>query len=297
MSLLQSLHSILSCPDDGSELRIFSDLLECVQCKRQYPSYAPNLVELLPLQPSMPDDGSAYAASYATIRKKSFEWREDRVAWGAPEVFPAAWVERRNRQVTAVRNLICEDAGPRNLLCDFSAGAGYYTLEYANDWKHVVHCDLSVNSLTYTHRKAAKLGVQNILFVRMDYLRPPFRRSLQRIICLDSLVRGDKHETRLLHAIQGSLGEGGKAIVDFHNWWHNPVRRLGLLTNNFGANRSYSRGEVKRLVASAGIANGDHIPFHQEIRRDFPLKSVLEHVLPPTRLMYRFGNETNRASS
>jgi hypothetical protein len=289
MSILRELYRIFSCPDDGAGLRLFVDSLECIRCKRQYPILAHNMVELLPLQASPLEDSSAYARGYTAEGEMPFSWRPDSLAWGAPEEFPRDWVERKYRQVAAVRGLLDESAEPKSLLCDFSAGAGYYTLAYAKDWRSVVHCDLSVDSLNYTHRKSAKLGIDNILFARMDYLRPAFRRSLQRVICLDSLIRGEPHEKLLLQSIRNSLDERGAAIVDFHNWWHNPLRRLGLLRNNFGANRSYGRRELDRLLSAAGIAGSNCFPFHQE-------SSFLQHFLPPTRWMYRFSGEASHAT-
>jgi SAM-dependent methyltransferase len=289
MNPLRELYRTLNCPDDGGGLRLFTDSLECVQCQRQYPILARNMIELLSLEPAPPDDCSPYASDYQATRSQRFEWRPASLAWGAPEYFPKTWVERKRRQVAAVRSLILDGAEPRILFCDFSAGAGYYTLAYAKDWRHVAHCDLSVDSLNYAHRKAEKLGLENILFIRMDYLRPAFRRSLQCVICLDSLIRGEWHERRLLESIHGSLAPDGAAVVDFHNWWHNPIRRLGLLRNNFGPNRSYSKTETARLLASVRIAKPQCFPFHQEIDPSSPLRSTLERVLPSTRWMYRFS--------
>jgi SAM-dependent methyltransferase len=297
MNILRELHGTLKCPDDGGELRMFDGCLECMLCKRQHPVLAANMVELLPLEASLLGTGSAYATGYTAERETPFVWRRDSLAWGAPEAFPRKWVERKYRQVAAVRRLLNEDAEEtRSLFCDFSAGAGYYTLAYATDWRSVMHCDLSVDSLNYAHRKAARLGIDNILFVRMDYLRPPFRRGLQRVVCLDSLIRGESHEKLLLQSIRNSLDMGGAAIVDFHNWWHNPLRRVGLLRNNFGANRSYRKRELNRLFAAAGIAGSNCFPFHQESSPSIFLRRTLPYVLPPTRWICRFSAGTSLAT-
>jgi SAM-dependent methyltransferase len=289
MKPLEALRSVLRCPDDGSELRLSGLVLECFGCGRCYPVLAENVVELLPSSGALTGAGSAYGRDYAAARAAPFEWREDTLAWGAPESFPSKWVERKHRQVAAVERLIPAGAFARDLFCDFSAGAGYYTLEYAKAWRYVIHCDLSVDSLTYARRKAASRGLRNILFLRMDYLRPAFRRSLECVACLDSLIRGKNHERLLLRAIRGSLAPGGSAVVDFHNWWHNPIRRLGLLRNNFGGNRSYREREIRGLLASAGISGFERFAFHQELSPDCPGGGVVRTLLPPTRWMYRFG--------
>lgn len=296
MSPLQELLPILSCPDDGGKLQESGAALECVVCARLFPVVAPNLVELLPSFAALPKNGSAYGDGYAAERERSFAFRDDALAWGAPEQFSTQWVEKRYRQVDAVRAVLSEIDREQGVLCDFSAGAGYYTLTYAKEWRHVVHCDLSVDSLAYAHRKAARLGLGNILFVRMDYLRPPFRGTLDHVMCMDSLIRGKEHERLLLQTIHAALRKGGAAVVDFHNWWHNPIRRLGLLRNNFGENRSYAGREARQLLAEAGISEPRYFPFHQESARHPVVHSLLRRVLPPTRLVYRFGTGGSHAS-
>ncbi len=297
MSLLQNLLPTLSCPDDGGALRQQGESLQCATCERRFPVLAPNLIELLPSTEALQQDGSPYAADYAAEHSRSFAFRKDAVAWGAPEYRSGSWVERKYRQVEAVRSLLLDGVGSREVIGDFSAGAGYYTFAYASQWRHVVHCDLSADALTYAQRKAERAGLRNILFVRMDYLRPPFRGSLDRVICLDSLIRGEAHEKRLLRTIRGALQPGGAAVVDFHNWWHNPVRRLGLLRNNFGQNRSYVGSEVKRLLDEAGVVAPRYVPFHQETAGHPVLRGLLQRVLPPTRLIYRFDVEGANAAT
>jgi SAM-dependent methyltransferase len=289
MSPLQTLLPILSCPDDGGSLRRDGGSLQCTACERRFPVLASNLVELLPSDGALQPDGSPYAAEYVAERNRGFHFREDAVAWGAPEYRTDEWVERKYRQVAAVRSLLLDGAEAGGVICDFSAGAGYYTFSYAPEWRHVVHCDLSVDALNYAHSKAERMGLRNILFVRMDYLRPPFHGSLDRVVCLDSLIRGESHEKHLLRTIQRALRPGGAAVVDFHNWWHNPIRRLGLLRNNFGENRSYAGSEVRRLLDEAGVVGPEYRPFHQETARSEVLRLLLRRVLPPTRLVYRFG--------
>jgi SAM-dependent methyltransferase len=289
MNPLQELLPILSCPDDRGALREAGEGLECAGCGRRFPVLAPNVVELLPSAEALGNDGSAYAADYLAERSRGFAFREDAVAWGAPEERPGPWVERKYRQVEAVRELLLDGEPASGVMCDFSAGAGYYTFAYAREWRHVVHCDLSADGLAYAHRKAERQGLRNILFVRMDYLRPPFQGTLDRVVCLDSLIRGEAHEKRLLGTIRGALRPGGAAVVDFHNWWHNPIRRLGLLRNNFGPNRSYAAREVRRLLAEAGVVAPEYVPFHQETANNAMVRGLLRRVLPPTRLLYRFG--------
>jgi hypothetical protein len=93
----------------------------------------------------------------------------------------------------------------------------------------------------------------------------PFNNTLQQIICTDTLIRGRLHEILLLNSLHNALSDGGQALVDFHNWWHNPLRRLGLMSQNFGHNMSYTRKTAEKIVLVAGISKWKYFPFRQEI--------------------------------
>src|SRR5260370_29930293 len=118
---------------------------------------------------------------------------------------------------------------------------------------------MSVDSLQYARRRSRKMDVANVFFLRVDYFALPFCQSLNRILCLDTLIRGRDHEKALLGQIQGALAGEGSAIVDFHYWWHNPLRRLGLLPQNFGLNQSYTRRDSERLLWESGIEDWRYI--------------------------------------
>jgi len=75
--------------------------------------------------------------------------------------------------------------------------------------------------------------------------------------------------------------------VDFHNWWHNPLRRLGLLPENFGENRSYTKSEVQQLLKQAGIDEVVVGAFIQEADAQRLSARVLARLLPARRFMVR----------
>jgi SAM-dependent methyltransferase len=194
-------------------------------------------------------------------------------------------MHRKTRQVERVMKIVSAQAGPGGLsFCDLTGDAGHYTFAAASRFRWVLHCDLSLDALAYASRKASTLGIENILFLRVDYFRPPFRASIDRMICMDTLIRGPAHEVRVLRAMKESLAPGGEALVDFHNWWHNPFRRLGLLPDNFTGNASYTSTSSLLLLERAGIDRCRYFGFHQEFREG----SVRGKLVPPTRLMYLF---------
>lgn len=77
--------------------------------------------------------------------------------------------------------------------------------------------------------------------------------------------------------------------MDFHNWWHNPLRRLGFLPNNFMGNKSYTRKELTSLLSSSGIGEFDTRPFVQEVDPRAAPGKILARFFPATRLMVRLA--------
>jgi SAM-dependent methyltransferase len=290
---------LLSCPDDGAPLRYVSSELQCSSCARRFALHADNLAEILPRRPcELPASvNSAYHQGYLRAFERPYRYDEKSLAWGAEETASESWVRKRRRQVAAVQPLITEGiTAGESVLCDIAAGAGYYTFAYAHLFRFVLHCDLSVDNLSYAWRKARALGLHNILFLRADYFAPPFDQSLSRILCLDTLIRGDAHDSILLAAISRSLKPVGCAVVDLHNWWHNPLRRLGLLPENFHENRSYRRPEADQLLRSVGIQDCSVRQFLQEFDPGAAGVGFLSKIFPSTRLIYRFAPAPTRAS-
>ena len=166
---LADVVSLLCCPDDGGRLHQTRGELQCAACERRFPKYGENLVEILPkCQQQLP---SSISLDYRTRYKEAFDQKyhddPESLAWGAEEGVAESWSLRRRRQVEFVRPLIIEGTSRLDfVLCDITGGAGYYTLDYAHLFRLVLHCDLSVNNLSYARRKAHLLGIGNIFFIR-----------------------------------------------------------------------------------------------------------------------------------
>lgn len=287
---LNDVIPLLCCPDDGGALRQIRGGLRCDRCERRFPLYGENLVEILPKAPCelRSSIGSEYQEGYEEAFHEKYYDNDQCLAWGSEERVPRTWHLMRRQQVEFVRSLITQgDRGGHGVLCDISAGAGYYTLAYADLFRLTLHCDLSVSNLSYARRKAHSMGIPNIFFIRMDYFTHPFRNSLDCLLCMDTLIHGEAHESRLLGTITNSLNAEGFAVVDFHNWWHNPLRRLRLMPNNFGENRSYTKREITQLLQSRRIAQSGWFRFHQELNGNGVGGHVLRRMLPATRFLVR----------
>jgi len=284
----------LFCPDDKGRLHRTGDCMTCESCRRTYPIHDGKLIEILPSAPSIaPEFSQGYAEGYREEFNKPFTWDKDAMAWGAPEKRAPRWIERRKRQVRWIESLLTQGRSVPEVFCDISGGAGYYTLEYAQKFKWVIHCDLSIGSLNYVHEKAKARGIDNIVFLRIDYFRPPYHHNLPLMLCCDTLIRGPVHEKMLLESIKNSLAPDGRALVDFHNWWHNPIRRMKLLKQNFPTQGSYSRKQADELLRGAGDLEFEYFPFFQEFEQSGIVGKIGAKILPPTRLAYRFRAGTS----
>jgi SAM-dependent methyltransferase len=290
----EEIASRLCCPDDQESLRAVSGALSCSHCSRSFPFREGEILELLPSGPAEPGPNAEYAAAYHSLFHQTFESQQESIPWGLQ--VPPSWRLHRERQARAVLSLLQSGGAPLKdlILCDISAGIGDYTLSYAQHFKGVLHCDLSLDALRYAAAKCRRLGAQNVCFLRVDYFRLPFRRTIDRLLCLDTLVRGKDHEKPLLGQIQKALACQGRAIVDFHHWWHNPLRRLGLLPQNFGRNRSYARSGAEGLLRECGIDNWRLVRFHQEFEPSSRFAQGFSRLLPATRLIYDIGSALSR---
>jgi ubiquinone/menaquinone biosynthesis C-methylase UbiE/uncharacterized protein YbaR (Trm112 family) len=291
------LHSVenvieyLSCPNDKGALACRGTVMACTRCGGAYRVTDEGILDLLPREPAVPPANQQYAQEYKRQFQRPLENGDSAKAWGTSDKFSRTWIRKRERQQKAVLSIL-RGSGKRlkeQVLCDVSAGPGDYTLSYARDFKWVFHCDLSVDSLHHAVQRSRRVGVTNVLFLRVDYFALPFFRSLDQVICFDTLIRGWDHETVLLGQIRRALRDDGTALVDFHNWWHNPLRRLGLLPQNFGQNRSYTCRTAEELLRQVGIKEWRMERFCQEFDPTSRLHKGLSSLVPATRLIYEFG--------
>ena len=293
----------LCCPDDQRSLRSNDGTLRCCHCGRVYPVREGGILDLLPSKPAGSPANPEYAAYYHFEFYRAFEPREGANPWGLRETQSPSWRRHRERQVRTVLSMLRRDEArfEDRILGDVSAGVGDYTLSYARHFKWVLHCDLSIDALRYALARSRRMGLQNVFFLRVDYFALPFRSSIDRLLCLDTLIRGQDHEKALLNQIERATASEGRAIVDFHHWWHNPLRRLGLLPQNFGNNRSYTRSGAEGLLRECGLEGWRLVRFYQEFAPESTSLKRISWLLPATRLLYEFGSaasgHTSRASA
>jgi SAM-dependent methyltransferase/uncharacterized protein YbaR (Trm112 family) len=280
------IEEAISCPDCKAKISYQDPNFICTECRREFP-FKDGILEMLPSAPIQYafDKRSAHHESvYKTLFHTKREDANLERSWGNPEAVPAKWLSTKLGHVSFIKKLIEENTTARNIFCDFSGGSGYYTFEFYKLFKWVFHCDLSIESMLYTRKKAEEKNIDNIIFIRTDYTRPPFNGTLDVIFCGDSLIYSPFHEGLVLNGINQSLNEGGYAIFDFHNWWHNPLRRLGLMKNPFGECYSYSKQQTDNFV-SHRFPKYSYYKYYQE----FPngqRASMIPRFFPGTRHTY-----------
>jgi SAM-dependent methyltransferase len=253
---------VIACPLDGGALARAGGVLTCGVCAAVYPLAVERLADLTPPRRALlPGSSDDYAERYLAAAAERFRDDVERTPWADPATLSERDRQRTQRHVdwslAALRPRAVE------VVADISAGPGNHTFALARRYSLVLHCDISADALSHALARAEREGVDNVVFLRVDYLFSPFPASLDAIVCFDTLIRGPLHEQALLEQLLRSVRPGGFALVDFHNWWHNPVRRLGLLPDTFAGNTSYSRGEVKALLSHTG-ARYELVPYFAE---------------------------------
>ncbi len=275
------LTEIFVCPDDRGDLKTVEGYLVCKQCNRSYKILAPNLVELLPSSKVKREGQSELEIKniqrYEKIFDEKFSWDNSEAPWGHVSSLPKKTQGRVLRQSNLIKRILPEKLG---IFCDISAGSGRYDFEIIDRCSMAVLSDLRVADSVHLYKEAKERATPNVLIVRCDYLKSPYRADIfDTILCNDTLIYGREHECRLLKTIYKSLKNGGIALVDFHNrrhtgFWHIPYE-IG-----------YTLNEIKQLLKLVGIKKYEVIPFYQErfIRDNNTMIQLLwKAIIPPTR--------------
>jgi SAM-dependent methyltransferase/uncharacterized protein YbaR (Trm112 family) len=248
---IQIIKEVISCPDCKASLDYKAPAFVCSKCNRSFPVHNDSIIEMLPSHPSSFafDEKSAYHEKiYHTLFNMQKEQADPEKSWAPPEQVPDNWRKVKMGHVEFVKELLLNSTSSRRIFCDFTGGSGYYTFELYKLFDWVFHCDLSIESMLYASNKAKKENIENMIFVRTDYFKPPFNNSIDAGFCGDTLIYSPPHEGKLLNGIRQALKEGAVAVIDFHNWWHNPLRRMGLMKNTFGECYSYSKKQTDSMV-------------------------------------------------
>lgn len=177
--------SFLACPNDEGNLNLSNDLLTCNTCGDKFkildddtidltPKHKLNWISLKPLE--------GYLKDYTNLTKERSEdiSEESYQALELDTRLQGYLLENQKEMLRIIDN---------NVLCDVGAGVGDHSLEFSKKSSLVFHCDLDMGIIKIAKKKAKDLGLDNILFVRSDYLTLPFKK---KFITSNSLYRNSR---------------------------------------------------------------------------------------------------------
>lgn len=291
---------VIRCPGEGSPLDWMETECRCVQCSARYPVLADALLDMRPAKPLELGGGASpeYREAYYRLFAEHFTLDPDAKAWGATETNPDKWVaQKRDHANEMCRALVSVRSSDLGVVADISAGAGYAVRQLTRQFETVINCDLSTKDLNYSIAWAERNAVGNIAFVRVDCFQPPFQDSLGALVCLDTLIYGREQMECALKGIHTALHSDGRALVDFHNWWHNPLRCLGLMRRKFPSGGSLGKSEAKQILQSCKLAVVRDVPWQGEWVDTPVLRRTLRRFIPSTRhgfVVRRMGREPSR---
>lgn len=216
--LIKQIVKLLKCPDCDGPLML-SEKLFCKKCKRKF-YFEGNFIDLLP---------KTSVKLKKVFSQKAFNYYQEQFLVDPKEKFRSldVWGEYNTANkgyrafLEAEKDLIQKHfPKKKDVFCDISAASGFYTLSFARNYKLILHCDLNIKYLRYSMNKAKKQNIRNVVFIRSDYFRPPFKKnSINMLLCTDSLeYYGPENDARVLAANYESLAKNGVMIFDIHSY-------------------------------------------------------------------------------
>ena len=231
--------TILACPDDHSDLKLDSESLKCINCKREF-SINNNLIDLRPnenFNVNNKDVNNIYKSYYENLSN---------FGEGGEEIgtFGIEMNSISSGFVNETLKIIKKYFSDKDIVCDIGAGSGDYSIELAKKSKYMLHCDLDINGIKISQENAKKRKINNIYFLYCDYFKLPFKtNSIDFLYSIDIFERGKEHENKLLNEIERIIKKKSKIIIDFHS---KERKKLTRVENK--ALFPYSKEEIQSLI-------------------------------------------------
>lgn len=243
MSRLSDIVSVLACPDDRSNIIYSDELLICSLCKRRFVVKG-NFIDLRAKSSvtinCKTEEESRYHAIYQSLISKDSLARSAMPFGVASKSVSAGFVRET---ISHLSKYMQRDF----LVCDVGAGAGDY-IDLARSCKTMFHCDLDVGGIALAQENARAKELDNILFLRCDYFRLPFKEhSLDFVYTVDTVERGVCNDKMLLLEISRVTKNGGYISFDCHT-----KERLRV-THVIPPLKCYSKGEILELATEFSL--------------------------------------------
>jgi 2-polyprenyl-3-methyl-5-hydroxy-6-metoxy-1,4-benzoquinol methylase len=233
----------LTCPNCSESIINNKKTLHCSSCSSDFQILDENIIDLVSHNSFdfKTNASSESYSEYSDLRNLGHPTEEKARLWGLESKFGISGF------VFTLRNKIIsllED----EIICDIGAGVGNYSLFFANQAKFVFHCDLDLEAILSAAKEAKKQKINNILFIRCDYLYLPFRsNSLDCITSIDVLEKGYEHDSKLIEQISQKLISNGKYIIDFHTKERTKLTKAPITDR-------YSKEELTALINSHDLS-------------------------------------------
>ena len=205
---LFDIYSILACPDDGQKIEIIDSGLVCTSCKRKFHTDT-NFIDILPKKfttEKFDDTELVYSTYYKKLMNPNIIKTFGLISKSVPLGFV-------NETINFLRKYIKLN----QIVCDVGAGGGDYSINLAKNCRIMLHCDLDLNGIMESRKKAAEQKLNNIIFLRCNYFKLPFQNDvIDTIYFIDIIERGIKHDEGLLEIIKKTVKKKGLLLFDCH---------------------------------------------------------------------------------
>jgi SAM-dependent methyltransferase len=236
----------LRCPTDHSTLKADNNVLTCLVCKTNFPFYSKNLFDFS--NSSLPtwffDIGNhKFKEDYHAIYNKKINVEadlHDLKPWGGDDYSNYSVNFFYLNLYQKISSFLCNHS--KGDLVDISSGGGRLTEKFSKYFNNLIFCEAHSDSILHAYMKYQG---ENSLFLRANYLSLPFAsKSVDNLLCIDTLERGELHENQVLKEIKRVLALKGLAVVDFHcRSFHNTPIFF------------YSKKQIRRFLIEAGFSN------------------------------------------
>tara|TARA_B110000495_G_C22950436_1_gene556595 strand:+ start:195 stop:1073 length:879 start_codon:yes stop_codon:yes gene_type:complete len=236
--MLSEIKSLLICPDDKNDLIIKDSDLVCQKCQRIFETKN-NIIDLRPKVKKVLELSDQIESNYDTYYNKLFknEERKEGTFGIISNSIPKGFVDET---ISHIKNHIKNT----DIVCDIAAGSGDYSIPLAKECKIMIHCDLDLEGIKISQKKADSENIKNIFFLVTDYFSLPFKeKKIELVYTIDVIVRGRKHDESVLKEIVKIVKNEGKILFDYHT---SERKRITRLTND--EIETYSKGEISKLL-------------------------------------------------
>lgn len=243
LNLLDYSLQFLACPNCLESITKHEKTLHCSKCNSDFQIHDENIIDLVSNNSFdfKTNTSSKSYSEYSDLRNLGHPTTEKARLWGLESKYGTSGF------VSTLRNKILSFVKSETI-CDVGAGVGNYSLFFSNKAKIVFHCDLDLEVIFSAAQEAKKQKINNILFIRCDYLYLPFRsNSLHCITSIDVLEKGYEHDSKLIEQISKKLIPNGKYIIDFHSKERTKLTKAPITDR-------YSRKELTSLINSHNMS-------------------------------------------